>query len=84
VSTLSIMPYSMASLGFIHLLRDSSRITCDKKHRQQKQTYEHEPVLHTIRGAHPHHHQITKLSHSINAIGPAWRSPCEAADPYCR
>lgn len=27
VRTLSIMPYSMASLGSIHLLRDSSRIT---------------------------------------------------------
>lgn len=26
--TLSIIPYSIASLGFIHLLRDSSRMTC--------------------------------------------------------
>lgn len=28
VSTLSIMPYSIACFGSIHLLRDSSRMTC--------------------------------------------------------
>jgi hypothetical protein len=37
VRTLSIMPYSMASLGSIHLLRDNSRMTWHHQDNEQQQ-----------------------------------------------